>query len=556
VTYDRTSSDGDHGGSGGAAGAGSPGKVARTQRLVAPSRGAPLPDGVRSTFEGSLGTDLGGVRVHTDDASAGAASALGARAFASGDDIHFGAGQYAPADPFGVHLLAHEVAHTVQQRGGGPAAQAWRDVSEPGDAGEVEADVAADAMVSGRPAAVTAGLGAGVAIQRDTKPAATPAAASWVVPFGYGTATTKAMAGRSVDYLDTTIDDIKEYTDTANPSELQAVYDFVTRKQELVDAWAKVKSPGGADGPLTADDATTLRTVGAACEKTILGAIGAIVARVDAAAAKIDAQRVAEEDQLAEALHVAFLDGAVGTGKTKVTQLKAVVDQVSKLNAHLTKVTGWAAKVPGAGVKTASEFLSKYGKPINEKVSTAIEVADILTDWANLDSANAGAFKAANALKVGLKTIDFGMKFTKAVPLIGDLWSKYYKPALESCLATARKLYLGEEAQGRDVALLEWLQQPKVAGVTPKIGKGLDQYFPGGQPVLDVMYPIVNGGAAVLSPAAKTFFLARTDWFDKGTGNGGALSDCKNDHDIVVWLTWQSNVVWSALYGSLPKTLS
>ena len=82
------------------------------------SSGAPLPAGVRSQFESSLGADLSAVRVHTGADSAAAADAVGARAYATGQDIHFGADQYAPSDPFGLHLLAHEVAHTVQQGSG------------------------------------------------------------------------------------------------------------------------------------------------------------------------------------------------------------------------------------------------------------------------------------------------------------------------------------------------------------------------------------------------------------------------------------------------------
>ena len=93
---------------------------------VAGSTGAPLPDAARGRFEQSLGVDLGGVRVHTGAASAEAARDLNAQAFATGQDIHFGAGHYRPDDPFGIHLLAHEVAHTVQQGPAQGAAQARR----------------------------------------------------------------------------------------------------------------------------------------------------------------------------------------------------------------------------------------------------------------------------------------------------------------------------------------------------------------------------------------------------------------------------------------------
>jgi hypothetical protein len=121
---------------------------------TAPSSGAPLPDDVRARFETSTGADLSAVRVHTGEASASAAQAVGARAYTVGQDIHFGAGEYAPSDPFGLHLLAHEVAHTVQQQGGSPSMQCKLDVSTPGDDAEAEADRAADAMVAGSPVSI------------------------------------------------------------------------------------------------------------------------------------------------------------------------------------------------------------------------------------------------------------------------------------------------------------------------------------------------------------------------------------------------------------------
>ncbi len=128
--------------------------------------GSALPEELRTRFEGSLGVDLSSVRVHTGAASQTAARAVSARAFAVGQDIHFGAGHYDPASAAGQHLIAHEVAHTVQQRGGAAARQHKLEVSHAGDAFEVEADHAASAMVTGARAQVSS-LGGGGLVQRD-----------------------------------------------------------------------------------------------------------------------------------------------------------------------------------------------------------------------------------------------------------------------------------------------------------------------------------------------------------------------------------------------------
>jgi hypothetical protein len=135
--------------------------------------GAPgrrLPAALQHRFERSLGADLSTVRLHTDDAAARSAESLDARAFATGNDIHFGAGQYQPDTQEGLFLIAHEVAHTVQQQGGTPQAQCAR-AAPSGDAAEVEADQAAAAMLGGHAFAVGA-VARGV--QRDPAPDTRP----------------------------------------------------------------------------------------------------------------------------------------------------------------------------------------------------------------------------------------------------------------------------------------------------------------------------------------------------------------------------------------------
>jgi hypothetical protein len=139
--------------------------------VAAGATGEPLPGALRARFESSLGVDLSDVRVHADETSAEAADAVGARAYAVGQDIHFGAGEYDPSSSDGQFLIAHEVAHTVQQRGGAPARQHKLAVSAPGDAAEVEADRAAEAMVVGAPAQIS-GAAPSLARKLDTDDAA------------------------------------------------------------------------------------------------------------------------------------------------------------------------------------------------------------------------------------------------------------------------------------------------------------------------------------------------------------------------------------------------
>jgi hypothetical protein len=80
-----------------------------------PGSGQPLSPPIREFFESRFGNDFGRVRIHTDPESAGIARALNARSFTLGKHIVFGRGQYSPDALEGKHLLAHELAHVVQQ---------------------------------------------------------------------------------------------------------------------------------------------------------------------------------------------------------------------------------------------------------------------------------------------------------------------------------------------------------------------------------------------------------------------------------------------------------
>ena len=138
--------------------------------------GVALPAELRARLERALGVSLAGVQLHDDATSHAAAAAIGARAYATGQDIHFAQGAYAPHDPEGQRLIAHEVAHTVQQKSAAaPTVQNKLAVSQPGDAAEVEADRVADAFVAGQSVApISVAPSAALHRDGDPKPAPVP----------------------------------------------------------------------------------------------------------------------------------------------------------------------------------------------------------------------------------------------------------------------------------------------------------------------------------------------------------------------------------------------
>ncbi len=118
----------------------------------------------REAIQQSFGHhDVSGVRAHVGGAAQEAAGAMGARAYASGDDVAF-------ASEPDLHLAAHEAAHVVQQRGG---VRLSGGVGRAGDSYERHADAAADLVVRGESAEslldemAHRGSQGGPAVQRD-----------------------------------------------------------------------------------------------------------------------------------------------------------------------------------------------------------------------------------------------------------------------------------------------------------------------------------------------------------------------------------------------------
>ena len=88
------------------------------RRETMPPSGVPQPEGIPPDVQTELARrlhyDFSRVRVHADEQAASTAASVGARAFADGNHLFFGAGQYDPSTRRGRRLLAHELTHVIQ----------------------------------------------------------------------------------------------------------------------------------------------------------------------------------------------------------------------------------------------------------------------------------------------------------------------------------------------------------------------------------------------------------------------------------------------------------
>lgn len=139
--------------------------------VVGSGGGDPLPTHLRADMETRFGQDFGGVRVHTGDAAHASAASVSAQAYTVGENIVFQRDRYDPGSTKGQHMLAHELTHVVQQRGGpvdGTEAGGGVKVSDPSDRFEREAVANADRVMSGsaRPEPAPAAAAPAASVQR------------------------------------------------------------------------------------------------------------------------------------------------------------------------------------------------------------------------------------------------------------------------------------------------------------------------------------------------------------------------------------------------------
>ena len=122
------------------------------REVVNSGGGAPLESSIRSDMESRLGHDFADVRIHTGSKADESARAINAQAFTVGNNVVFQTSKFAPDTHTGMHTLAHELIHVVQQRNGpvaGSPAPGGIRLSDPSDTFEQAAERAATSAMAG-----------------------------------------------------------------------------------------------------------------------------------------------------------------------------------------------------------------------------------------------------------------------------------------------------------------------------------------------------------------------------------------------------------------------
>jgi hypothetical protein len=128
------------------------------------SSGRPMEPQIRGFMESRFGHDFSRIKIHDDMRASESAQMIDARAYTAGEHIVFQRGQYEPQTETGRRLIAHELSHTIQQRGAIVGSEEKNRFSSEGSS-EREASSTADNILHDRPFALRVKKPVGIALQ-------------------------------------------------------------------------------------------------------------------------------------------------------------------------------------------------------------------------------------------------------------------------------------------------------------------------------------------------------------------------------------------------------
>jgi len=399
------------------------------------------------------------------------------------------------------------------------------------------------------------------------QPTPAPATAKiiWQMPFDLGPASDRGTARAGLVVMADQLNSLRDFLSAEEVVQLKGALKGINDERVAL----------AGNGPLTSADVTDLNIITVLVKASYNQKYESAKNRMKAALAQIFARDTSvEEEAAAEALHIAFIEGA---GEDRIGALKETVSSLKAYSEKSKKVAEWAKKAASAidAAKTveAMEKVIKgaegVGKAIGH-IQNFLTVARSFATIAGFDNQKAGEMQNdINKFQATIDAIDVVMTFAKAVPLLGTLWSSYYKPLTDACIKGLAKIARLLDKPRRELALVEWMMDPRPAGQTPIIPKGLDRFFPGGQPILDFMYPLLNEGTPVVTSTVEQFFLSYLKQMNVGQPEGEKLEKESQSHwynpftwgtpakapNLMEWAEKNKDMVWAMLYGSLPHNL-
>lgn len=289
-------------------------------------------------------------------------------------------------------------------------------------------------------------------------------------------------------------------------------------------------------------------------------------------------------DDLNEQSHLAFI-------ASNQDALATIVDTVTKAKDLNGKIGGYTEKVESVKKQIGdvkgltkifdmSKKIQDLNKAFGEQVDEAKKVVDVVHDIAILTGVTGTSngttmMEGINQFEATMRLLDKTVgKFGKAVPVFGDLWTKWYKPMTDACIAALKKIAKYDEREGRELEIAG-MMIAQGDGSVVRDGNGAPVltpaaiaggYFPGGQAVFSYVYGVRQGATPALTAEVRDFFLDRKDLFNVQEdeqekvkeGDWSLFSPSSwfrsgRKNNVGAWVASHIDKVWGVLYGDIGR---
>lgn len=397
----------------------------------------------------------------------------------------------------------------------------------------------------------------------------TKTAAVWKPPFGLPSASTFEEAVERLDDISTKL--AFADSDVIPPHDAK-----FSKSSDSIDEITRQFV--GKTGPLEKSDVSFLNATGIAAEMVYNEGVEATRTAIKNGVKKITVSKALDtmQEQIAERLHFAFVKKKE---EDILDKLKSGLDAVSKYKGYADKVVSWGETIADVTSSTSTaDFLKKingYNATINQVIGHASSIVGAANSIKGIyfDKGSGTSFDSLSQFQSAIDGIDVASGLFSSVPLFGTLWSSYYKPLTQACFKHLDKILEHVDKMKRDMALLEWMEDPhheRTSTGAPRIPEELIDAFPGGQPIMNFMWPLVNGqGMQPITQGIHDFFLPYIDQLNAGLPDDEKLQsgDDRSDWNPLSWFTDNkvvglenylqnhSRTLWAMLYGSMPTTI-
>lgn len=527
-----------------------------------------LPEPLRHGLEALSGVDLSDVRVHYNSPEP---AKIGALAYTQGRHIHVAPGQETHLPHEGWHAVQQQegrVASTTQTRGVGvnDDRALEREADRMGERAVRTPDTAESTSAPRpQPSAV---------VQREAA-SDTP---TWTLPSWYASesyeVTTQGEAVYHLIMMTSHLSDVRSALDPDTDAELVATLDawplFLHLKDEVIDDFNTHN-----ERPLEEEHLFWLTAYNEQFGKPYTEAERTLRNRADAPLESIreavDASSFDEaETQLNEKLHELFIRGA---SKSAVAKVGLAISKIEQYRASVHQVLDYAERV-GQLIRTENiteviSIMQGRSRDLGTLLTKVQTVADVASSLDTLfrGSGAHGAHGQIDRFRAGVGlvgvAIDSGVGLSRAMPILGQLWSNYYLPMTLRILDQLDEIATLVDTRGRLEAAFLIDQQARSGGGAPRIPNGYEEYFPGGQPVLDFMWTVVHGGTPNVTTGVERYFAERAEQFSAAAQHPWGQDEMKtysstlwpfDDDDkvkkFVTWVKRNKETVWAQLYGN------